>query len=246
MTKLVDWQAIEDFRNRGLSPERPYLKGTAQNPDIYFQAREAANPFYDQVPDIVENYMAEITKLTNREYHPFNYYGAPDAERVIVAMGSVCETIEETVDYLLAQGEKVGIIKVHLYRPFSAKYFFRALPETVKKIAVLDRTKEPGAMGEPLYLDVRNLFYDQKDAPHCRWSLWSWFQRYNSGTNFSWSLLIYKQTRLKINLQLGLSMTLLTNLYRLKILSLLLRPELHVVNSGALALMVQLGLIKMH
>ncbi|HHY06604.1 MAG TPA: pyruvate:ferredoxin (flavodoxin) oxidoreductase [Clostridia bacterium] len=165
LTKLVDWQAIEDFRNRGLSPERPYLKGTAQNPDIYFQAREAANPFYDQVPDIVENYMAEITKLTNREYHPFNYYGAPDAERVIVAMGSVCETIEETVDYLLAQGEKVGIIKVHLYRPFSAKYFFRALPETVKKIAVLDRTKEPGAMGEPLYLDVRNLFYDQKDAP---------------------------------------------------------------------------------
>ncbi|MGI6587478.1 MAG: pyruvate:ferredoxin (flavodoxin) oxidoreductase [Peptococcia bacterium] len=163
--KLVDWQAIEDFRNRALNPERPYLKGTAQNPDVYFQAREASNPFYDQVPDIVEDYMAEISKLTGREYHPFNYYGAPDAERVIVAMGSVCETIEETIDYLLAKGEKVGAIKVHLYRPFSAKYFFNVLPKTVKKIAVLDRTKEPGAMGEPLYLDVRNLFYDQKNTP---------------------------------------------------------------------------------
>lgn len=163
--KLVDWEAIEDFRKRGLNPEHPYLKGTAQNPDIFFQAREAANPFYDKIPDIVEEYMAEITKITGREYHPFNYYGAPDAERVIVAMGSVCETIEETIDYLLAKGEKVGVINVHLYRPFSAKYFFNVLPKTVKKVAVLDRTKEPGANGEPLYLDVRNLFFEAKNAP---------------------------------------------------------------------------------
>jgi pyruvate-ferredoxin/flavodoxin oxidoreductase len=163
--KLVDWQAIEDFRKRSLNPEHPYVKGTNQNPDIFFQAREAVNPFYEQVPDIVENYMAEISKLTGREYHPFNYYGAPDAERVIVAMGSVCETVEETIDYLLAKGEKVGVVKVHLYRPFSAKYFFNVLPKTVKRIAVLDRTKEPGAMGEPLYLDVRNLFYEKKNAP---------------------------------------------------------------------------------
>ncbi|MDD4666191.1 MAG: pyruvate:ferredoxin (flavodoxin) oxidoreductase, partial [Clostridia bacterium] len=163
--KLVDWQAIEAFRQRALNPEHPYVKGTNQNPDIFFQAREAANPFYEKVPDIVASYMAEISKLTGREYHPFNYYGAPDAERIIVAMGSVCETIEETIDYLLAKGEKVGVIKVHLYRPFSAKYFFNVLPQTVKRIAVLDRTKEPGAMGEPLYLDIRNLFFGKQEAP---------------------------------------------------------------------------------
>jgi pyruvate-ferredoxin/flavodoxin oxidoreductase len=163
--KLVDWQAVEDFRQRALNPEKPYLKGTAQNPDIYFQAKEAINPYYEQVPDIVAHYMQEITKLTGRKYQPFNYYGAPDAEQVIIAMGSVCETIEETVDYLLKQGEKVGVLKVHLYRPFSAKYFFKALPTTVKRIAVLDRTKEPGAIGEPLYLDVRSLFYEHSPAP---------------------------------------------------------------------------------
>ena len=165
LAKLVDMDAIEAFRKRSLNPEHPYVKGTNQNPDIFFQAREAANPFYEKVPDIVESYMAEISKIVGREYHPFNYYGAPDAERVIIAMGSICETIEETIDYLLAKGEKVGVIKVHLYRPFSAKYFFNVLPETVKKIAVLDRTKEPGAMGEPLYLDVPNLFFEKKDAP---------------------------------------------------------------------------------
>ncbi len=163
--KLVDWQAVEDFRQRALNPEKPYLKGTAQNPDIYFQAKEAINPYYEQVPDIVAHYMQEITKLTGRKYQPFNYYGAPDAKQVIIAMGSVCETIEETVDYLLKQGEKVGVLKVHLYRPFSAKYFFKALPTTVKRIAVLDRTKEPGAIGEPLYLDVRSLFYEHSPAP---------------------------------------------------------------------------------
>lgn len=162
---LVDYDAIQAFRNRSLIPERPYLKGTAQNPDIFFQAKEAANNFYNAVPDIVADFMKEISKITGREYLPFNYYGAPDAERVVVAMGSVCEALEETVDYLNAKGEKVGVIKVHLYRPFSAKYFFDVLPKTVKKIAVLDRTKEAGSVGEPLYQDVRTLFYGQEDAP---------------------------------------------------------------------------------
>ncbi|QNB47910.1 pyruvate:ferredoxin (flavodoxin) oxidoreductase [Thermanaerosceptrum fracticalcis] len=163
--KLVDHQAIKDFRDRALSPEHPYTKGTAQNPDIFFQAREASNPYYEAVPDLVEAYMAEISKLTGREYHPFNYYGDPEAEHVIVAMGSVCETVEETVDYLRAKGEKVGVIKVHLYRPFTARYFFNVLPKTVKRIAVLDRTKEPGALGEPLYQDVCTLFFGKENAP---------------------------------------------------------------------------------
>jgi len=165
LAKLVDWEAIEAFRKNALNPEHPHVKGTNQNPDIFFQAREAANPFYEKVPDIVEAYMKEISKITGREYHPFNYYGAPDAERIIIAMGSICETIEETIDYLMAKGEKVGVIKVHLYRPFSAKYFFDVLPKTVKKIAVLDRTKEPGALGEPLYLDIRNVFFETKNPP---------------------------------------------------------------------------------
>ena len=165
LAKLVDYKAIEEFRNRALSPERPYTKGTAQNPDIFFQAKEASNPFYEEVPDQVAYYMEEINKLTGRSYKPFNYYGDPDAERVIIAMGSVCETIEETIDFLRAKGEKVGVVKVHLYRPFSAKYFFDVLPSTVKKIAVLDRTKESGALGEPLYLDVCALFYGQENAP---------------------------------------------------------------------------------
>jgi pyruvate-ferredoxin/flavodoxin oxidoreductase len=163
--KLVDFDAVKEFRNRALNPEHPVTRGTAQNPDIFFQARESCNKFYDAVPDIVADYMKEISKITGREYKPFNYYGAEDAEYVIVAMGSVTETIEETVDYLLAKGEKVGIIKVHLYRPFSAKYFFDVLPSTVKRIAVLDRTKEPGALGEPLYQDVRTLFYEKENAP---------------------------------------------------------------------------------
>ncbi|HOM43490.1 MAG TPA: pyruvate:ferredoxin (flavodoxin) oxidoreductase, partial [Bacillota bacterium] len=131
----------------------------------YFQAREACNKYYDAVPDIVAEYMAEISKLTGREYKPFNYYGAPDAENIIVAMGSVTDAVEETVDYLMAKGEKVGVVKVHLYRPFSEKYFFDVLPKTVKKIAVLDRTKEVGSTGEPLYLDVRSMFYNKKNAP---------------------------------------------------------------------------------
>ncbi|MBE7040065.1 MAG: pyruvate:ferredoxin (flavodoxin) oxidoreductase [Ruminococcaceae bacterium] len=165
LEKLLDKKALKEFKDRALNPEHPVLRGTAQNPDIYFQGREAANKFYDAIPDIVNDYMKEITKITGREYKPFNYYGAPDAENIIVAMGSACEAIEETVDYLMARGEKVGVIKVHLYRPFSAKYFFDVLPETVKKIAVLDRTKEPGSLGEPLYLDICNLFYGKEDAP---------------------------------------------------------------------------------
>ncbi len=162
---LVDMDAIKEFKDRALNPEHPVLRGTAQNPDIYFQGREASNPYYNAVPDIVNDYMGKISKITGRDYKPFNYYGAPDATKVIVAMGSVCETIEETVDYLNAAGQKVGVVKVHLYRPFSAKYFFDVLPKTVEKIAVLDRTKEPGAIGEPLYLDVCNLFFGKKDAP---------------------------------------------------------------------------------
>lgn len=165
LKKLVDYDAIQKFRERALNPEHPVVKGTAQNPDIYFQNREASNRFYDAVPDIVNDLMLEINKLTGREYKPFNYYGAGDAEYVIVAMGSVCDVIDEVVDYLNGKGEKVGAVRVHLYRPFSHKYFMNILPKTVKKIAVLDRTKEPGAAGEPLYLDVVNLFYGRTDRP---------------------------------------------------------------------------------
>ncbi|MDP4143506.1 MAG: pyruvate:ferredoxin (flavodoxin) oxidoreductase [Bacillota bacterium] len=162
---IVDFNAIRDFRNRALNPEHPVARGTAQNPDIYFQQREAANKFYDAVPDIVEDYMKEIKTITGREYHPFDYYGAADAEHIIVAMGSVCDAIDEAIDYLNNKGEKLGRIKVHLYRPFSAKYFFNVMPKTVKKIAVLDRTKEPGAPAEPLYLDIVQLFNNNPDRP---------------------------------------------------------------------------------
>ena len=165
LAKLIDYNALEKFRYNALNPEHPVTRGTAQNPDIFFQAKESINRFYEPVPDQVEAYMQEIKKLTGREYHPFNYYGAPDAENIVIAMGSVTDTIREVVDWLNKKGEKVGLISVHLYRPFSEKYFFNVMPETVKKIAVLDRTKEPGANGEPLYLDVRNLFYRKENAP---------------------------------------------------------------------------------
>ena len=165
MKKLFDYKALQEFRERALNPEHPVTRGTAQNPDIYFQSREAANKFYEAVPDVVEHYMQEISKITGREYHPFTYYGAPDAENILIAMGSITETIKETVDYLMERGEKVGLVSVHLYRPFSPKYFFKVLPSTVKRIAVLDRTKEPGANGEPLYLDVKDLFYGREKAP---------------------------------------------------------------------------------
>ncbi|WP_103598846.1 pyruvate:ferredoxin (flavodoxin) oxidoreductase [Campylobacter concisus] len=163
--RLLDREALQKFRDEALNPESPKTRGTAQNDDIYFQTRELSNRFYDAVPDIVANYLAEISKITGRDYKPFNYYGDPEATRVIVAIGSVTQTLEEVVDYLNAKGEKVGIIKVHLYRPFSTKYLFDVMPKSVKKIAVLDRTKEPGSLGEPLYLDIKAAFYGQKDAP---------------------------------------------------------------------------------
>mgnify|MGYP000876141067 FL=1 len=151
---LVPWDKVKAFRERALNPEHPHQKGTAQNPDIYFQNREAANKYYNAVPEIVEEIMKKVSKLVGREYKLFQYVGAPDAERVIVAMGSGCETIEETINYLNKKGEKLGLIKVHLYRPFSVKHLMAAIPASCKTIAVLDRTKEPGSLGEPLYADV--------------------------------------------------------------------------------------------
>ena len=154
LTSLLDRKALAEFRKRALNPAHPVTRGTAQNSDIYFQTREASNKFYNAVPDLVAETMAQISKITGREYKPFTYYGDPDAENVVIAMGSVTETIKETIDYMQSKGEKAGLISVHLYRPFSAKYLLNVLPKSVKRICVLDRTKEPGANGEPLYLDV--------------------------------------------------------------------------------------------
>ena len=165
LDKLLDREAVKQFRSRALNPNHPVLRGTTQNPDIFFQTREAVNKFYQSVPSIVEAYMTEINKLTGRNYQLFNYYGAPDAERVIIAMGSGCDTIRETMDYLNKRGEKVGMVEVHLYRPFSIEHFLKVIPGTARKIAVLDRTKEPGAAGEPLYLDIRNAFFGQPCVP---------------------------------------------------------------------------------
>ncbi|MFC2086952.1 pyruvate:ferredoxin (flavodoxin) oxidoreductase [Bacteroidota bacterium] len=165
LAPMLDREALQRFRNNALNPEKPVTRGTAQNPDIFFQAKESINKFYDAVPDIVEHYMQEITKITGREYHPFTYYGAEDAENITIAMGSVTDTIRETIDYLLNKGEKVGLITVHLYRPFSSKYFFNVFPGSVKRIAVLDRAKEPGAPGEPLYLDIKEIFYEKENRP---------------------------------------------------------------------------------
>ena len=162
---LLDRDALKAFRARALNPEHPVTRGTAQNPDIYFQTREAANKFYDAVPDMVADTMREISKITGRDYKPFVYYGHPEAEHIVVAMGSVTETVKETIDYLSKQGRKVGLVTVHLYRPFSEKYFFDVLPASVKRVCVLDRTKEPGAEGEPLYLDVKSMFYGKKLQP---------------------------------------------------------------------------------
>ena len=165
LAPLIDQQALAEFRARALNPEHPVARGMAENPDHFFQHRESSNAFYDAVPAIVEEYMNEISKITGRPHGLFDYYGAPDAERVIIAMGSVTEAIRETIDYLAAKGEKVGLVSVHLYRPFSAKHFLAAVPATAKRIAVLDRTKEPGANGEPLYLDVKECFYGKENAP---------------------------------------------------------------------------------
>ena len=165
LAPLIDQKALSEFRARALNPEVPVMRGMAENPDTFFQHREASNKFYEAVPAIVEDYMQEINKITGRDYHLFNYYGAEDADRVIIAMGSVTEAAREAIDYLMAKGEKVGLVAVHLYRPFSAEHFLSALPKTVKRVAVLDRTKEPGANGEPLYLDVKDVFYGKADAP---------------------------------------------------------------------------------
>ena len=165
LAKLLDQDALQKFRDNAINSEHPVTRGSAQNPDIYFQAKEAGNIFYENLPDMVDEYMQEISKITGREYHPFTYYGHPEAEHVIVAMTSVTETIKETIDYLMEKGEKVGLITVHLYRPFSHKYLFKVLPKSVKRVAVLDRTKEPGAEGEPLYLDIRSAFYDNDMTP---------------------------------------------------------------------------------
>jgi len=163
--KLVDYDAIEEFRNRALNPEHPVARGTAQNPDIFFQQRESSNPFYDAVPDIVQGYMNRLGEITGRKYKLFDYYGADDAEYIIIAMGSATDTISEVVDYLNARGEKTGTVIVRLYRPFSEKHLLSAIPKTVKKVAVLDRTKEPGAPGEPLYLDVIKAFKSYEKCP---------------------------------------------------------------------------------
>ncbi|MFA7081030.1 MAG: pyruvate:ferredoxin (flavodoxin) oxidoreductase [Bacteroidales bacterium] len=165
MAGLLDQKALSNYRENALNPEHPVIRGTAQNPDVFFQAREASNPFYDAIPDIVNSYMQEVGKITGREHKPFEYYGPADAENIIVAMGSVCDTIKETIDYLGKKGEKVGLISVHLYRPFSPKYFFNIFPTSTKKICVLDRTKEPGANGDPLYLDVVELFNNKDVRP---------------------------------------------------------------------------------
>ena len=165
LEKMLDKDAVDAFRKRGLNPDNPVIRGTAQNPDIYFQTREAVNTYYNALPEIVENYMGEISKLTGREYHLFNYYGAEDAEDIIIIMGSASETVRTVVDKLNAEGKKVGVLVVHLYRPFSIEHFMGAIPQSVKRIAVLDRTKEPGAFGEPLYLDVRAAFYASDRKP---------------------------------------------------------------------------------
>ena len=162
---LVDMEALNGFRQRAMNPDKPVTRGTAENPDVFFQHRESCNDYYTAVPAIVEDYMKKISDLTGRKYGLFDYYGAKDADRVIIAMGSVTEAIRETIDHLTEQGEKVGLVAVHLYRPFSAKHFLAAVPSTAKRIAVLDRTKEPGAVGEPLYLDVKDCFYGAENAP---------------------------------------------------------------------------------
>ena len=165
LAPLVDQEALAEFRSRALTPEKPVARGMAENPDTFFAHRESCNPYYDAVPEIVEEYMQKISEITGRKYSLFNYYGAEDADRVIILMGSATEAAREAIDYLTAKGEKVGLVSVHLYRPFSVKHFLGAIPATCKRIAVLDRTKEPGANGEPLYLDVKEAFYGKADAP---------------------------------------------------------------------------------
>ena len=162
---LIDMDALAQFRSRAMNPDKPVTRGTAENPDVFFQHRESSNDYYTAVPAVVEDYMNKISEITGRKYGLFDYYGAKDADRIIIAMGSVTEAIRETIDHLTQAGEKVGLVAVHLYRPFSARHFLAAVPSTAKRIAVLDRTKEPGATGEPLYLDVKDCFYGAENAP---------------------------------------------------------------------------------
>jgi pyruvate-ferredoxin/flavodoxin oxidoreductase len=165
MAKLTNFEAVAKFRARGANPERPELRGTAQNPDIYFQGREAANSYYLKVPDIVSDYMKKVSDLTGRQYNLFDYVGDPEADRIVISMGSSCETIEEAINYQLSQGEKVGLVKVRLFRPFSSEHLFAAIPQSAKTITILDRTKEPGALGEPLYQDVCTAFMERAQTP---------------------------------------------------------------------------------
>ena len=162
---MVSEKALDNFRQRALNPESPVTRGTNQNGDVYFQVCESRNQAYEAVPDVVARYMGEIGEVTGRQYRPFEYYGDKNAESIIIAMGSVTETIKETIDYLAEHGRKYGLVTVHLYRPFSEKYFLKVLPKSVKKIAVLDRTKEPGSLGEPLYMDIKTIFQDRENAP---------------------------------------------------------------------------------
>lgn len=163
--RLMDWEALEEFKRRGLNPQNPVIRGTAQNPDIFFQAREAAQPFYDRLPEVTSHYMEQISQLTGRKYHLFDYTGSPDADRVIIAMGSVCGTIEETIRVLQERGEKVGLVRVRLYRPWAPQYLKAVIPRSARRLAVLDRTKEPGALGEPLYMDVKAMYCGEENAP---------------------------------------------------------------------------------
>ncbi|WP_313163503.1 pyruvate:ferredoxin (flavodoxin) oxidoreductase [Sedimentibacter sp.] len=165
LAKLVDMDAVKRFRNNSLNSNRPVLRGTTQNPDVFFQTREAINKFYEPVPEVIQHYMDEINKLTGRDYKLFNYYGSSKAENIIIAMGSGCDTIRETIEYFNKNGSNYGLLEVHLFRPFSIKHMLEAIPDTVKRIAVLDRTKEPGASGEPLFLDVKNAFYGKENTP---------------------------------------------------------------------------------
>lgn len=165
LAKLVDMEAVNRFRGNSLNSDRPVLRGTTQNPDVFFQTREAVNKFYEPIPETIQHYMDEINKLTGRDYKLFNYYGSQTAENIIIAMGSGCDTIRETIEYFNEKGGNYGLLEVHLYRPFSTKHMLEAIPQTVKRIAVLDRTKEPGSVGEPLYLDIKNAFYGKENAP---------------------------------------------------------------------------------
>ena len=175
LDSLLDKEKVQAFRNKGLNPAHPVIRGSAQSDDVYFQTRMLQSSFYAQVPDVVNDYMKAISKETGRNYAPFTYYGDPEATDVIILMGSVYDTALETVDYMMREeGRKVGIINVHLYRPFSEKYFFDVMPKTVERIAVLDRTIENGATGAPLYLDVKSIYYTkEKTTNHSWWNLWS-------------------------------------------------------------------------